>query len=274
MSFLATLCVCKRSSRVQIPERLCQGQDAGPSTLAPVAPADDAYATMPCCVCYARINMNWKDIVKAYAFMAMHEGVSSTRTYRRRRSHRLYDVIVGVLAAVSEAGVEVGGVASCVDKGVFAGAAGTEDAIARAGADVVVGICEGTGVVPVDAGVRGAGVEDRVWAGEGEGSVDRKHRSLIVSLGAFVGTVGSRSSCDCWKLDRTPLDSSDELSLPSGVESESKRCSGDRRFRVREAWSSCSPSTLGLGLFLERPSALNCTLGLPSCGPAALRTDE
>jgi hypothetical protein len=142
------------------------------------------------------------------------------------------------------------------------------------GAGRFVGICEGTGVVPVDAGVRGAGVDDRVWAGEGVGSVVRKHRSLSVSFGALATGTGGTSSCDCWKLDMTPLDSSDELSLPSGVESESKRCRGERRFRVREAWSSCSPSTLGLGRFFESPSALNFTLGSPTCGPAALRTEE
>jgi len=100
---------------------------------------------------------------------------------------------------------------------------------------VNAGSCEGTGVVPVDAGVRGAGVEERVWAGDGVGSLVRKHRSLSVSLGALATGAGGRSRCDCWKLDKTPLDSSDEVSLPSGVESESKRCRGERRFRVREA---------------------------------------
>lgn len=137
-----------------------------------------------------------------------------------------------------------------------------------------MGSCEGTGVVPVDAGVRGAGVEDRVCAGEGVGSVVRRHRSFSVSFCGFATGTAGTSSCDCWKLDMTPLDSSDELSLPSGVESESKRCKGERRFRVREAWSSCSPSTLGLGRFLERPSALNFTFGSPTWGPAALRTEE
>lgn len=100
---------------------------------------------------------------------------------------------------------------------------------------MVVGICEGTGVVPVDAGVRGAGVEERVCVGDGVGSVVRKHRSLSVSLGARATGAGGRSRWDCWKLDMTPLDSSDEVSLPSGVESESNRCRGERRFRVREA---------------------------------------
>lgn len=138
---------------------------------------------------------------------------------------------MGVLAAVDEAGVEVGGVASC-EGSVLPTAGGAEGACAG----MFDGICEGTGVVPVDAGVSGAGVEDRVWAGEGVGSVVRRHRSLSVSFGALAaGTAGGRSTWDCWKLDRTPLDSSDELSLPSGVESESKRCNGERRFRVREA---------------------------------------
>ena len=100
-----------------------------------------------------------------------------------------------------------------------------------AGVGIFGGMYEGTGVVPVEAGVRGAGVEDRVWAGEGVGSVVRRHRSLSVSFGALATFSGRWSSrCDCWKLDMTPLDSSDELSLPSGVESESKRWRGDRRF--------------------------------------------
>lgn len=38
--------------------------------------------------------------------------------------------------------------------------------------------------MPVDAGVRGAGVEERVCAGEGVGSVVLRQRSLSVSLGA------------------------------------------------------------------------------------------
>lgn len=94
---------------------------------------------------------------------------------------------MGVLAAVDEAGVEVGGVASCEGRGVLPTAGGAEGACAG----MFDGICEGTGVVPVDAGVSGAGVEDRVWAGEGVGSVVRRHRSLSVSFGALAaGTAG------------------------------------------------------------------------------------
>jgi hypothetical protein len=151
-----------------------------------------------------------------------------------------HDVIVGVLEAGSKAGV-VEGVGNCTHRGVEAAAGGAEGTGAGVGAAVgtgvgaFVGTCDGTGVVPVDAGVRGAGVEDRVCAGEGVGSVVLRHRSLRVSFGALATGAGGRSSCDCWKLDITPLDSSDEVSLPSGVESESKRCKGERRFRVREA---------------------------------------
>jgi len=156
------------------------------------------------------------------------------------------------LEAASRAGVVVG-VGSCVQRGVLV-AAGRSSGASVVPCTVVVmvlsvfvfvivfvsrvvnaGSCEGTGVVPVDAGVRGAGVEERVWAGDGVGSLVRKHRSLSVSLGALATGAGGRSRCDCWKLDKTPLDSSDEVSLPSGVESESKRCRGERRFRVREA---------------------------------------
>lgn len=133
--------------------------------------------------------------------------------------------------AVSRAGVVVG-VGSCVQRGVFdtTGAPSGASAcpcVVVVVVDVIVvavmGICEGTGVVPVDAGVRGAGVEERVWAGDGVGSVVRKQRSLSVSLGALGAGTGGSSRCDCWKLDKTPLDSSDDVSLPSGVESESKR---------------------------------------------------
>lgn len=38
----------QKINRMQSPERPSHGQDAGPSTLAPVAPAGDAYATLPC----------------------------------------------------------------------------------------------------------------------------------------------------------------------------------------------------------------------------------
>jgi len=49
-----------------------------------------------------------------------------------------------------------------------------------------------------------------------------------------------------------PLDSSDELSVASGVESESNRGRGDRRLRARGISSESSPERLGLGRFLEK----------------------
>ena len=181
------------------------------------------------------------------------------------------DVVLEVRS--SKAGVAEG-VGSCVHSGTLVTLSVAGGVGVRVGAAVVVGICVGIGVVPVDAGVRGAGVEERVWAGEGVGSVVLRQRSLSVSFGFFTTDVFGISCCDCWKLDRTPLDSSDDVSLPSGVESESKRWRGERRFCVREAWSSCSPSTLGLGRFFESRSSLNLTLGSPEWGPAALRTEE
>ena len=79
---------------------------------------------------------------------------------------------------------------------------------------------------------------------------------------------------DCWDAAK-PLDSSDELSaVPSGVESESKRGRGERRLRERRRWSSSSPSTLGLGRFLETTFGTTFTLGGPVWGPAMLRTEE
>jgi hypothetical protein len=60
-----------------------------------------------------------------------------------------------------------------------------------------------------------------------------------------------------------PFDSSDELSVPSGVESESNRGRGERRFRERRRWSSSSPSTLGLGRFLETTCGTTLTSGGP-----------
>ena len=79
-------------------------------------------------------------------------------------------------------------------------------------------------------------------------SVVRRHRSLMVSFCGFATWADSGSSrCVC---DNTgPLDSSDELSVPSGVESESNSGRGDRRFRARGITSSSSPETLGLGRF-------------------------
>lgn len=93
----------------------------------------------------------------------------------------------------------VEGVGSCVHDNVEAAAGGAEAAGGEVGAAVgtgvgaFVGTRDGTGVVPVDAGVSGAGVEDRVCAGEGVGSVVLRHRSLSVSFGALVTGACGRS---------------------------------------------------------------------------------
>jgi len=93
----------------------------------------------------------------------------------------------------------VEGVGSCVHDNIEAAAEGAEAAGGGVGAAVgtgvgaFVGTCDGTGVVPVDAGVSGAGVEDRVCAGEGVGSVVLRHRSLSVSFGALATGAGGRS---------------------------------------------------------------------------------
>ena len=104
-----------------------------------------------------------------------------------------YDVTVDVLEAYFKAGVAVGVGSCCVHEDVFCAAGGADGA----GTAVLAGICEGTGVVPVDAGVRGAGVEERVWAGDGVGSVVLRHRSLSVSLGALATGARRSSCCDC-----------------------------------------------------------------------------
>jgi hypothetical protein len=110
--------------------------------------------------------------------------------------------------------------------------------------------------------------------GESVRSVVRRPRSLMVSFCGLTicsgGGMSRRDCCDAMK----PLDSSDELSVPSGVESESNRGSGERRFRALRRWSSSSPSTLGLGRFFERTSGTMWTLGSPVWGPASLRTEE
>lgn len=102
----------------------------------------------------------------------------------------------------------------------------------------------------------------------------RRPRSLIVSFCGLTLCSGFEiSSCDC-REGMASLDSSDELSVPSGVESESKSGSGDRRLRARRTWSSSSPSTLGLGRFLDIISGTMETSGFPVWGPARLRTEE
>jgi len=94
--------------------------------------------------------------------------------------------------------------------------------------EVVTGLaCKGGG-----AGV-GAGDEVRDGTGESELSVVRRPRSLIVSFcGLTLCSGGGMSTCDCCEA-MGPFDSSDELSVPSGVESESNSGRGERRFRAR-----------------------------------------
>ena len=119
----------------------------------------------------------------------------------------------------------------------------------------------------------GAGEDVRDGAGELEESVVRRPRSLMVSFCGFtLASGGGMSKCDCWDA-MGPFDSSDELSVPSGVESESNRGSGERRFLARRRWSSSSPSTLGLGRFFEIISGTTWTLGIPVWGPTTLRTE-
>lgn len=72
-----------------------------------------------------------------------------------------------------------------------------------------------------------------------------------------------------------PLDSSEELSVHSGVESESKSGRGDRRLRARGTSSSSDPEMLGLGrLRREVWRGVMLTSGTPVCGPELLRTEE
>lgn len=76
----------------------------------------------------------------------------------------------------------------------------------------------------------------------------RRHRSLMVSFCGFAPCSNSGSSTvACDKVG--PLDSSEELSVHSGVESESKSGRGERRLRARGITSSSSPEMLGLGRF-------------------------
>jgi hypothetical protein len=107
----------------------------------------------------------------------------------------------------------------------------------------------------------GAGDEARDGVGD-EVSVVRRPRSLMVSFTGFTGSGGGVVTLDCCE-NMGPFDSSEELSVPSGVESESKSGRGERRFRARRCWSSSSPSTLGLGRFFEQVSGTQWTSGGP-----------
>jgi hypothetical protein len=118
----------------------------------------------------------------------------------------------------------------------------------------------------------GAGDDARDGVGE-EVSEVRRPRSLMVSFTGFTGSGAGMVMLDCCE-SMGPFDSSDELSVPSGVESESKSGRGERRFRARRCWSSSSPSTLGLGRFFEKVAGTTLTSGGPVWGPAMLRTDE
>lgn len=79
----------------------------------------------------------------------------------------------------------------------------------------------------------GAGDDVRDGWGELPGSEVRSPRSLMVSFCGFAVESGcGRSRWEC--CDRVGgFDSSDELSVASGVESESKRGMGERRFVAR-----------------------------------------
>ena len=104
------------------------------------------------------------------------------------------------------------------------------------------------------------------------GSVVLRPRSLMVSFCGLVSTSGM-FRCDDWD-EMGPFDSSDELSVPSGVESESKSGRGERRFLARGMSSSSSPLMLGLGRFFSVCCGMTVTCGGPWCGPAMFRTDE
>lgn len=130
----------------------------------------------------------------------------------------------------------------------------------------------GTVLVSVCSVVLGAGVGSRDESVE-EASQVRSPRSLMVSFTGLGGSGGGVCRVDCCEATN-PCDSSDELSVPSGVESESNRGKGERRFLERWRWSSSSPSTLGLGRFLDMAFGTTLTFGMPVWGPAILRTEE
>lgn len=87
------------------------------------------------------------------------------------------------------------------------------------------------------------------------------------------GSSGSSRVAWSWE-GGGEFDSSEELSLPSGVESESNSGSGERRLDARgTSRSSSSRSTLER--FLEGVGLGSvATLGRPVWGPLMLRTDE
>lgn len=118
----------------------------------------------------------------------------------------------------------------------------------------------GEGGVRVDGGIAVRGSAGSPGSTE---SVVRRHRSLMVSFCGF--TTWAESGGSRWVCDSTgPLDSSEELSVPSGVESESKSGRGDRRFRARGISSSSLPETLGLGRFRKDVcSGTTVTSGTP-----------
>ena len=96
-------------------------------------------------------------------------------------------------------------------------------------------VCDSAGTVleSVVGGVvvLGAGVGSRDESEE-EASQVRRPRSLMVSFTGLGGSGAGIWIADCCEA-ANPFDSSDELSVPSGVESESKRGKGERRFRDR-----------------------------------------
>jgi hypothetical protein len=85
------------------------------------------------------------------------------------------------------------------------------------------------------AGV-GAGEQVRDGMGELDPSVVRRPRSLIVSFCGLTlcSAGGGMPTLDCCEA-KGPYDSSEELSVPSGVESESKAGRGERRLRARRS---------------------------------------
>lgn len=154
------------------------------------------------------------------------------------------------------------GVGVCGGVGVWRGAdAGTDTSLMESGR---LGVGAGEGVGADGSAGAGAGVDIRLGgADKSIGSVVLKPRSLIVSLYGFtVRSWGMMPAFDCCD-DMIPEDSSEELSVPSGVESESNRRRGERRFPARLHWSSSSPSTLGLGRFFDSMSGVTCTFGSP-----------
>lgn len=129
----------------------------------------------------------------------------------------------------------------------------------------------GEGGVAVGSGIAVRGSTGSPGSLGSTESVVRRHRNLMVSFCGFAPSGSPRCVCD----KTGPLDSSDELSVPSGVESESNKGRGERRLRARDTTSSSSPETLGLGRFRRDVCCgTTVTSGTPVCGPALLRTEE